>query len=98
MSDNDGHKIIDGSLTDILNSTEQNIYSVTFKNNFELNNNSLFENVDIIEHGEKTIKVNLNEIQPQYFIKSISKEFEITEFRKINPSLHQLFLNLVQSK
>jgi len=93
---NKGNKVIDGNLKEILDSSNQSIFELTISNPVLEVNSVNFNGIDIIEQNGNKLIIDVNETKPEHFIRSISNQVEIKEFRKINPSLHKLFLSLVK--
>lgn len=92
---NKGEKVIEGSLLNILKSTEKNIYTFTFRDFSEKEKNKIVEKFNIIEQNGNEIKIDIKDIKPLNFIKSLNLESEIFEVKKENPSLNNIFLKLV---
>ncbi len=93
---NNGKEIISGSLEDIL-ATEKNLYKVSFTSNIRQLDFDKFNSLNIISKNENSVIIDLAEVSPAYFIQEISKLYEVNEFIKIKPSLHQTFLSLINS-
>ncbi len=93
---NNGKEVISGTLGNIL-STDKNLYEVSFSSNITELDFNKFNSVNIISKKENTVIIDLAEVSPAYFIKEISKLYEVSEFKKIKPSLHQTFLSLINS-
>ncbi len=93
---NNGKEVISGTLGNIL-STDKNLYEVSFSSNITEQDFNKFNSVNIISKKENTVIIDLAEVSPAYFIKEISKLYEVSEFKKIKPSLHQTFLSLINS-
>ena len=95
---NQGKEITSGKLENILN-TEANIYKVTFS---EVIPKDVFSELNkvikIISSEDSSLLIDLKNISPATFIKDIALKYNVIEFKKNTPSLHQTFLTLLETK
>jgi ABC-2 type transport system ATP-binding protein len=92
---NKGRKVISGSLMDVLNSDQNNFYYLTISDNFSEIDTSIFEGISVIKKEHNSIILDLGNQLPSEFLRNYSKRLQIFEFKKINPSLHQIFMSSV---
>ncbi len=92
---NRGKKVISGSLNDVLNSDQKNLYSLKFLDILSENNIALFENQKIIKRELNSIIFELGNQSPAEFLNNYSNKLQIEEFKKIKPTLHQIFISSI---
>jgi ABC-2 type transport system ATP-binding protein len=92
---NKGKKVISGSLIEVLNSDQNKHYSLTVTKNFSKDDIFLFEDIHIIKQEHDSIILDLGDQTPSEFLRNFSNKLQILEFRKIIPSLHQIFISSV---
>lgn len=91
---NKGKEVLKGDLNSVLNSSNQNIYEITYNSlNFESINS--LTNIEILESYYNKVKILIKNNDADNFLKTIVNENSIVEFKKIIPSLHQLFISNV---
>lgn len=95
---NKGEQIISGNLNKLLNSNNNSIYEISFANSIKGTVKDYFSNVKILDVTSNSVKINLKNIEPSEFLKSISGKIDVIEFTKLKLSLNQLFLSLVEHK
>lgn len=91
---NKGKEVLKGDLNSVLNSSNQNVYEITYNSlNFESINS--LTNIEILESYYNKVKILIKNNDADNFLKTIVNENSIVEFKKIIPSLHQLFISNV---
>ena len=91
---NKGKEVLKGDLNSVLNSSSQNVYEITYNSlNFESINS--LTNIEILESYYNKVKILIKNNDADNFLKTIVNENSIVEFKKIIPSLHQLFISNV---
>ncbi|MBI1933944.1 MAG: ABC transporter ATP-binding protein [Ignavibacteriales bacterium] len=91
---NKGKEVLKGDLNSVLNSSNQNVYEITYNSlNFESINS--LTNIEILESYYNKVKILIKNNDDDNFLKTIVNENSIVEFKKIIPSLHQLFISNV---
>lgn len=91
---NKGKEVLKGDLNSVLNSSNQNVYEITYNSlNFESINS--LTNIEILESYYNKAKILIKNNDADNFLKTIVNENSIVEFKKIIPSLHQLFISNV---
>ena len=93
---NEGSEIISGNISNILNMKKNSYYKVVFQQEIDesIFDTHMIESYQIID--KCSAEVDLATIEPADFIKSISSEYEIMEFKRLAPSLHSIFVSLVK--
>lgn len=92
---NKGKKVISGCLADILNSDQNNLYSLKVSENFSENEFEIIKDLKIFKRDKNSIIIELAGQSPSEFLRNYSKKLNILEFKKNQPSLHQIFISLV---
>ena len=93
---NEGKEITSGKLEDILD-TKANVYSLTFAETIPKDALLKFNEINIISSEGNSLILDLNNITPPNFIKEVTALYNVSEFKKITPSLHQTFLSLMET-
>lgn len=92
---NKGKKVISGCLADILNSDQNNLYSLKVSENLSENEFEIIKDLKIFKRDKNSIIIELAGQSPSEFLRNYSKKLNILEFKKNQPSLHQIFISLV---
>ncbi len=95
---NNGKEVLKGDLEKILNSYEKNIFEIESKNPFNLELLKNYKGIEILHFSENNIKIDLHEISSDDFLKFIISHNSVASFRKVIPSLHELFISQVEGK
>ncbi|MBK7106802.1 MAG: ATP-binding cassette domain-containing protein [Ignavibacteriae bacterium] len=95
---NKGKEVLKGDLNEILNSYQKNIYEVESKNNLNTDFVNKFGEIDILILNENKLVVDLKNNNQDEFLKYLISQNSISSFRKVVPSLHQLFVSQVEGK
>lgn len=92
---NKGKKVVSGSLNDVITSEKNHIYLLNFLNPLADDKITLFKNQKIIKREQNSIILELGNQSPHEFLRNYSSKIQITEFKKIKPTLHQIFISYV---
>ena len=92
---NKGKKVVSGSLNDVITSEKNNLYLLNFLNSLTDDKITLFKNQKIIKREQNSIILELGNQAPHEFLRNYSSKIQITEFKKIKPTLHQIFISYV---
>ena len=92
---NKGKKVVSGSLNDVITSEKNNLFLLNFLNFLTDDEITLFKNQKIIKREENSIILELGNQSPHEFLRNYSSKIQITEFKKIKPTLHQIFISYV---
>ncbi|MCB9205797.1 MAG: ATP-binding cassette domain-containing protein [Ignavibacteriales bacterium] len=95
---NNGKKIISGELKSILQAENRNIYKISFQKNVDEIDLTVLNQSNILEKNSNSIQIDISDINISGFLDKYSEKLKITEFKKVSPSLHQLFISLVEKK
>ncbi|MFZ1291073.1 MAG: ATP-binding cassette domain-containing protein, partial [Melioribacteraceae bacterium] len=95
---NQGKEVLKGDLNKILNSYEKNIYEIESKNIFNSDLIKNFGGIEILNFSNYKLIVDLKDKNPDEFLKFLVSENSIYSFKKVIPSLHQLFISQVEGK
>jgi len=90
-----GKEIFSGKMKNIINSEERTSYEVSFLENL---NEEQFDSIKMfnpVRKSKNSVYLKNSIKNPTEIIKELSRNFEITEFKKNVPSLNQIFLSLV---
>ena len=94
---NNGQKVVDGELKDVKKKYGKNTISIEYKGDIaEIKSN---ENVKKYNDFGKYIDIVLNEnVTPALFLKQLinTEKLEISKFHVLEPSLHQIFVDIVK--
>lgn len=93
---NNGNEILSGDIGNILNLDLSNFYSITLKK--EINENIFStELIDRVKRiNDFTAEVDLSSTNPAEFIRNISRDYDIIEFKRKTPTLHDIFVSKVR--
>lgn len=92
---NKGKKVISGKLTDVLDSDQNNLYLLKFSDGLSEKKLALLNNQKIIKQEQNSIVLELENQSPADFLNNYSSKLQISEFKKIMPTLHQIFMSSV---
>lgn len=92
----EGREVISGKVNEVLNSKPSNIYQISFPKASKENIVQHLSDYNIISQSQNSITVDLVKNNAAKFLQNISSEFEVEEFKKRIPSLHELFISLVE--
>ena len=92
---NKGKKVVSGSLNDVITSEKNHLYLLNFLNPLADDKITLFKNQKIIKREQNSIILELGNQSPHEFLRNYSSKIQITEFKKIKPTLHQIFISYV---
>ncbi|MCB0731292.1 MAG: ATP-binding cassette domain-containing protein [Ignavibacteriae bacterium] len=95
---NNGKKVISGELKSILQAENRNIYKISFQKNVDEIDLTVLNQSNILEKNSNSIQIDISDINISGFLDKYSEKLKITEFKKVSPSLHQLFISLVEKK
>jgi len=93
-----GEKIEAGNLQDILNLRDSNTYILTCSQEISSEMFNDFEYISVLSSSTNQATISLGNSKAEDFIKYFSQKYDVKEFSRIKPSLHQIFLSLVNSK
>ncbi|MCB0746951.1 MAG: ATP-binding cassette domain-containing protein [Ignavibacteriae bacterium] len=95
---NKGKEVLKGELKKTLNLLDKNIYEIIFDNNFKMENLENQKDITILKKFDNKIQIEIHNAIPSEVLRKLSSENSILEFKKIIPSLHQLFISQVEEK
>ena len=75
-----------------------NIYKISFQKNVDEIDLTVLNQSNILEKNSNSIQIDISDINISGFLDKYSEKLKITEFKKVSPSLHQLFISLVEKK
>jgi ABC-2 type transport system ATP-binding protein len=90
-----GKKVFSGNLNEILNPKKNNLYEITFIQKIDNTIIHELKDYELVGKGSHSVSINLCNDTPVELLKSIVHKFKVSEFKKITPSLHQLFISSV---
>ncbi len=93
-----GKEVLKGDLGNILNSYHKNIYEIILDKSENFDSLKKLGNIEIIDSNENKIKVDIKESNPSEILRIISAQYSVIEYRKIIPSLHELFISQVEGE
>lgn len=92
---NNGREVISGNLNSVLNSNNSNIFEMRTSNDFEFSEYAKKLGVKISQINKNYYNVYLGSLSPSEFLRSLSKIVDILEFKSIQQTLNQKFLELI---
>ncbi len=96
---NKSKKVLEGNLIEIKNQFSKNEYQITFEGtveNFQGNDNFIVKNAEKFQNNS-VFTLELRNSDTNNFLNYASKSGNVMNFNKINPSLHDIFVNVVNS-
>jgi len=94
---NKGEKVVSGKIDDVLNSSKQELYKIVFAEKINKDDIDKLNYLKIVRADESSITIDLNNESPNSIVNRVTAEHDIVEFKKVNPSLHNIFISLIDS-
>jgi len=95
---NNGREVLKGDLENILNSYHKNMYEIVLGKSEKIDSLQNLANIEIVESEGDRIRIDIKDSNPSDILKLISSQKSVIGFRKIIPSLHELFISQVEGK
>jgi ABC-2 type transport system ATP-binding protein len=90
---NKGKLIISGQMSEILDYSEKNLYKIYFEKEAEFD---CPDDCQIIDKEKTAVTLDIKNLNPGEILQKINLQQNVHEFIRIKPSLHQLFISLVE--